>query len=378
MVLRPFWINKIERAWKNRPIVWLSGVRRIGKTTLAKMINGAVYLNCDLPSVSRMVSDPESFYDSLSPNSIVIFDEVHRVEEPSRLLKIAADAYPQLKILATGSSTLAATQKFRDSLTGRKQTIYLPPVLWTETSGEFEINNLDHRLLHGGLPQQLLANKKDYSFFSEWIDSFYARDIQELFSIRNRTGFIKLLHLLLRQSGGFIDYSNLAKLSDLTRPTVKAHIEVMGIAHAIFLLPPFHGGSRREITQRPKCYGFDTGFVTFIKGWESIREDDRGLLWEHLTLDSLRTYFHDSQLFFWRNKSGLEIDFIIKDTEQKIHTIECKINPDHYKPKSLLAFRSIYPYGNNYITSPIIKMPYKRKFDDLEIKYIPLKELSKI
>lgn len=372
MKRRSFWINQIHQAWKKRPIVWLSGVRRVGKTTLAKMFENAIYMNCDLPSVIRMVSDPEPFYDSLKKNSIVIFDEVHRVEDPSRLLKIAADVYPHLRVLATGSSTLAATQKFRDSLTGRKHLIYLTPVLWDECSDVFDIKDLDHRLLHGGLPEPLLAQEKEPSFFSEWIDSFYARDIQELFSIRNRVGFIKLLHLLLRQSGGFVDYSHLAKLSDLSRPTVKAHIEAMCVAHAVFLLVPFHGGGRREIMQRPKCYGFDTGFVTFIKGWDSIREDDRGILWEHLVLDTLRTHVNPSNIFYWSDKSGREIDFIIKEQQQRIHTIECKINPDRFDPNSLSVFRSLYPTGNNYVISPSVKMTYPRSYKDLSVTYCSL------
>lgn len=375
MKKRPFWIKQIQQAWKKRPIIWLSGVRRVGKTTLAKMFDDAIYMNCDLPSIVRMTADPESFYDTLEKNTVVIFDEVHRVADPSRLLKIAADAYPQLKILATGSSTLAATKKFRDSLTGRKQLIYLPPVLWKECSDVFEITNLDHRLLHGGLPEPLLAKEKDASFFSEWIDSFYARDIQELFSIRNRIGFIKLLHFLLRQSGGLIDYSNLAKLSGLSLPTVKAHIEAMSVAHAVFLLPPFHGGGRREITRRPKCYGFDTGFVTFIKGWDSIREDDRGLLWEHLVLDTLRTRVNISNLYYWRDKSGREIDFVVKEQRQRVHAIECKIDPEQFEPKSLLAFRSLYPKGENYLISPKIKMAYTRKHKNLMLNYCSLSNL---
>jgi uncharacterized protein len=237
----------------------------------------------------------------------------------------------------------------------------------------FQISDLDHRLLHGGLPEPLLEKEKDPSFFSEWIDSFYARDIQELFGIRNRVGFIKLLHLLLRQSGGFIDYSNLAKLCDLSRPTVKAHIEAMGIAHAVFQLSPFHGGSRREITQRPKCYGFDTGFVTFIKGWDTIREDDRGILWEHLVLDTLRTRINPLNLFYWRDKSQREIDFIVKRQRRQVDALECKINPDHFDPKSFSAFRSLYPDGNNYIISSQIKSPYKRRHIDLTIQYCSLR-----
>ena len=375
MIERPFWIKRIQQAWEKRPIVWLSGVRRAGKTTLAKMFSKAVYQNCDLPSVVRRLIDPEPFYDSLDKGDIVIFDEIHRLEDPSRLLKIAADTYPHLKVLATGSSTLSATRKFRDALTGRKEMIYLPPVLWSECIDQFNIKELDRRLLHGGLPEPLLSEAKNGAFFSEWMDSFYARDIQELFGIRNRSGFMKLLHLLLRQSGSLMDYTNLGRLSDLSRHTVKAHVEAMSIAHAVSLLPPFHGGGRREITQRPKCYCFDTGFVTFVKGWDSIREEDRGLLWEHLVLDTLRTVVDDRRLFYWRDKSGREVDFVIKGVREQSDAIECKINPDHFDPAHLALFRSLYPGGKNYVLSPNIKSSYERRYGKLRVDFIPIREI---
>ncbi|MFA4829359.1 MAG: ATP-binding protein [Thermodesulfovibrionales bacterium] len=376
MVKRTFWIQKIHAAWKKRPVVWLSGVRRAGKTTLARMLHDAAYLNCDLPSVNRQMADPEPFYDSLKKGTVVIFDEIHRLNDPSRVLKIAADAYPNLKVLATGSSTLAATRKFRDSLTGRKQMIYLPPVLWSECMDEFGIKELDRRLLHGGLPEPLMSGKKDASFFSEWIDSFYARDIQELFGIRNRTGFMKLLHLLMRQSGGLLDYSHLAQLSDLSRHTVKAHVEAMSIAHAVYLLSPFQGGGRREITRRPKCYCFDTGFVTFVRGWDSIREDDRGLLWEHLALDTLRTITDDRSLHYWRDKSGREIDFIIEGSRKRVDAVECKINPDDFKTSNLAVFRSLYPEGRNFVLSPNVRTLYRRRYGELEVSFISIKGLE--
>lgn len=375
MIKRPFWINKIEQGWSRRPIVWLSGVRRVGKTTIANMFSDAKYLNCDLPSVALRLEDPETFYGSLNNESIVIFDEIHRLSDPSSLLKIGADAFPDFKILATGSSTLAATKKFRDSLTGRKFSIYLTPVLWNECVTHFGIKELDKRLLHGGLPEPLLSMKKEPFFFTEWIDSFYARDIQELFSVRNRTGFIQLLHLLLRQSGGLIDFTQLAKLSGLSRPTVKAHVEAMTIAHAVFLLPPFHGSGRREITRKPKCYAFDTGFVSFIKGWDSIREDDRGLLWEHLVLDTLRTIESENNLFFWRDKSGREIDFVIKKERHNVDVFECKINPANFSLKPLKVFREIYPHGRNFCISPNISESYQIRKDKLLLEFHSLQSI---
>ena len=375
MINRSLWLDSIQQAWSHRSIVWLSGVRRVGKTTLTKMLADAIYINCDLPSVQRALEEPELFLDNQVAGSKLIFDEVHRLRDPSQLLKIAADEYPQLKILATGSSTLAATRKFRDSLTGRKQAIHLFPVLWDECADPFGIHDLDRRLLHGGLPEPLLATRKDPEFFSEWIDSFYARDILELFGIRNRQGFLSLFRLLLRQSGGQLDYSQLANLSELSRPTVKAHIEAMQIAHAVHLLRPFHGGGKREIVSRPKCYAFDTGFVSFEKGWDSIRDDDRGLLWEHLVLDTLRFHFSEENIFYWQDKSHREIDFVIRRERDRVDIVECKINPDKLNVAPVLAFRKLYPRGENMIVSPVVKKPYRVRRSDLLFKLCSTRDI---
>lgn len=357
MIERSLWLDRVKQAWTQRSVVWLSGVRRVGKTTIARMLPEAVYLNCDLPSSVRALEDPELFLDAQAEEAVLVLDEVHRLEDPSRLLKIAADEYPHLKVLATGSSTLAATRKFSDTLTGRKRAVHLCPVLWQECAEPFGVPDLDHRLLHGGLPELLLAERKDPAFLNEWIDSFYARDILELFGIRNRQGFLALFRLLLRQSGGQLDYSQLASLSEMSRVTVKSHIEAMQIAHVVHLLRPFHGGGKREIVSRPKCYAFDTGFVTFEKGWDTIRNDDRGLLWEHLVLDSLRFRFADEDIFYWQDKSRREIDFVIRQGRDRVDVVECKINPDRLDAAPVEAFRAIYPAGDNYVVSPAVKTP---------------------
>ena len=359
MIERGLWLSRVQQAWSSRSVVWLSGVRRVGKTTLARMLPGAVYVNCDLPSAARAADDPELFLAGQRPGTTLVLDEVQRLPDPSRLLKIAADVFPRLRILATGSSTLAAAGKFRDTLTGRKAALQLVPVLWEECPAPFGVPDFDRRLLHGGLPEPLLAARKDPSFFSEWIDSFYARDILELFGIRNRRGFLSLFRLLLRWSGGQVDYTRLARLSELSRPTVKSYLEALQVACAVRLLPPFNGGGRREIVSRPKCYAFDTGFVTFEKGWDTIREDDRGVLWEHLVLDALRARHPDERLFYWRDKAQHEVDFVIRRARDRLDLVECKIDPDALDPAPVQAFRSRYPDGENIIAVPAAAAPYR-------------------
>lgn len=348
--------------------MWLAGVRRVGKTTLANMVPEAVYMNCDLPSVVQRLEDPELFYKSLAAGAVVVLDEVHRLADPSRTLKIASDAFPKLRILATGSSTLSATRKFRDTLTGRKVVLALPPVLWTECDEPFGIKDLDRRLLHGGLPEQLLRERKDDSFCAEWMDSFYARDIQELFGIRERTGFLNLLRLMLRQSGGLVDYSAISRECGISRPTVKAYLEALTVSCALYPVPPFHGGGRRELIRRPKVYGFDTGFVTFVRGWRDIRDEDRGLLWEHLVFDVLRTGVGSESLFYWRDKSGREVDFVAR-RGREADTFECKINPDRFDAASLRVFRDLYPEGRNFVVCPGVKEPYDRRVGTLTVRF---------
>jgi predicted AAA+ superfamily ATPase len=361
-------------AWRKRPIVWLAGVRRVGKTTLARMLPEALYLNCDLPSVERRLEDPEALYRSQAAGTVIVLDEVHRLKDPSRTLKVASDAFPNLRVLATGSSTLSATRKFRDALTGRKTVLVLPPVLWTECEEAFGIRDLDRRLLHGGLPEALLDPDTGGAFFPEWIDSFYARDIQELFRIRERAGFLSLFRLLLRQSGGLVDYSALSRDCEVSRPTVKAYLEAMTVACALVILPPFHGGGRREIVRRPKAYGFDTGLVCFARGWRDIRDEDRGILWEHLVLDVLRTATGGEGLFYWRDKAEREIDFVVRHGRDA-HVVECKINPDRLDPDALVEFRRLYPRGRNYFACPGVGDAYERSVGGLRVRVAGCRDL---
>lgn len=374
MIERPHWLRRIRAAWKKRPIVWLAGVRRVGKTTLARMLIDAIYVNCDLPSETRRLEDPELFFRSQPKDAVIVLDEVHRLPDPSRVLKIASDAFPGLRILATGSSTLAATRKFRDALTGRKVVLQLPPILWSECEDDFAVVDLDRRLLHGGLPEFLLGPEKDGTLFSEWMDSFYARDIQELFAVRERTGFLNLFRLILRQSGGLADYSALARECDVSRPTVKAYLEALGIACSVHAVPPYHGGGRRELVKRPKIYGFDTGFVTYVRGWNEIRDEDRGILWEHLVLDILRAETGGEGLFYWRDKSGREVDFVVR-RGRGVDAVECKMNPDRFDPYSLSVFRQSYPSGRNLLVCPGIQEAYDCRYVGLVVRVVGVRDL---
>src|SRR4051794_25860464 len=93
MVKREFWLKRIEELWGKKSVLWISGVRRAGKTSLCQSIPGIIYFDCELPSVRRILSDPEKFLEAHIGKRLVL-DEVHRLDNPSEILKLAADHYP--------------------------------------------------------------------------------------------------------------------------------------------------------------------------------------------------------------------------------------------------------------------------------------------
>jgi len=347
MIKRPFWTDRLVAAWKQASIVWLTGPRRAGKTVLAQSLPDAEFLNCDLPSVAERLRDPESFFRSVK-KKFVVLDEVHQLPDPSRLLKIGADAFPKLKILATGSSTLAATQKFRDSLTGRKRVVELVPVLHEELPA-FGMTDLRERLLRGGLPPALLAKEHNPEFYAEWLDSYFARDVQELFRLEKRAGFLRVLELLMRQSGGMLDVTKLAAESQISRPAVTNWLEVYQITHVAHLVRPYSAGGRREIVAQPKVFGFDTGLVCHARGWDHLRTEDCGVLWEHLVLDTLIAA-GAPKIHFWRDKQQREVDFVVPHGRDAVDAIECKWNPEAFETRGLAAFREQYSKGKTTLS----------------------------
>jgi predicted AAA+ superfamily ATPase len=106
----------------------------------------------------------------------------------------------------------------------------------------------------------------------------------------------------------------------------------------------------------------------YVKGWNENREMDLGHLWEHLVLDMLRESY--GKVHYCLDKDHNEIDFIVRESRDTVHTIECKINPNKYSSKAIQKFRAYYPKGKNFCCSPHIVTPYKLKFGKIEVIFL--------
>lgn len=373
-IKREFWLQKIQKSWAKRPIVWLTGVRRSGKTTLAHSITNSVYINCDLPSEQRRLEDPEDFYKNLKSN-IVVFDEIHQLPEASLLLKIGADHFKEKKILATGSSTLIASKKFKDALTDRKRAIHFLPVLVSELD-DFNCS-LKKRILHGGLPPSLLSEEIDNDFFAEWLDSFYARDIQEIFAVDKRQAFLKVLEYLLISNGNQFEATKLAQASGVSRPTIIKYVEILETTKAITVLKPFSNNPLNEIVSQPKVFAFDTGFSCFAKGIKDPRSEDYGQYLENLTLETLQSLGFGNQIHYWRTKNKNEIDFVIPLNRNEVVAIECKWQEKNFQNDTFELFRKSYPRGENLVVTSDSKTRVVEN-KKIKIQFVNIFDLQKL
>jgi predicted AAA+ superfamily ATPase len=374
MIKRTFWIQQIEQMFEKRSVIWLYGVRRAGKTFLCKSIPDVLYFDCEIPEVRRRVED-EVFLRGVK-NKTIALDEIHRLKDPSQLLKIAADHYPKIRVIATGSSTLEANKKFKDTLTGRKQNLHLTPATSTDTE-EFGAA-MDDRFLKGGLPDFLTSAAVSPREYNEWIESYWAKDITGVFGIEKKDAYVKFIELLFINSGGIFEATGYGPRCEVSRPTIKNYLQVLEETSVITAVRPFSGAGKREIVAAPKIYAFDTGFVAFFRGWEKLRAEDCGIMWEHFVLNEVIAGMQMKRIYYWRDKDGHEVDFVLYRDSRKPTAIEVKWKAEAFDGKNLEKFRSHYPEGKNYLITNDSSKPYEKNYRGMKVIVAGIGEISKI
>ncbi|MBP7864957.1 MAG: ATP-binding protein [Acidobacteria bacterium] len=373
---RSFWLKQLEILFNRRSIVWLYGARRSGKTVLCRMWPDSEYFDCELPRVRRQVEDPEAFWGGLRGKRVVL-DEVHRLGNPSEVLKIAADHFPDIRVLATGPSTLGPSRRFRDTLTGRKHDLWLTPMITTDLR-DSGITDLDRRFHRGGLPPFFLGETVHEADYQDWMDGFWAKDIQEMFRLGRRHSFQRFFEMVMANSGGIFEATRYAGPCEISRPTVAHYLSILEATRVAHILRPFNSRRMSEIVSAPKVYGFDTGFVCYHRGWHTLRNEDRGLLWEHFVLNEIQGRLQRMRIGYWRDKSGHEVDLVVTSPGQPLVAIECKASASSFEPEGLRAFLHRYPESLARVVAMDVTRPFLRRDGPFRIEFVDLDGLVRL
>jgi len=346
-------------------IAVIYGPRQVGKTTLARYLATQIdpeykYLNCDEPDVALALTNKTSTelkYFIGSPK-VVVIDEGQRVENIGVTLKLLADNYPKLKVIATGSSSFELANAINEPLTGRAYYFTMWPLALSELSGDTveQRRLLEALLIYGSYPVVALHEVTDITRYLGDITSNYLyKDLLSHGVIRSETVLINLLKALALQSGGEVSLSELSRLVNVDISTIKRLIDLLEKAFIIHRLMPLSKNLRSGIRKMQKVYFTDLGVRNYLIGNlnpTNLRHDS-GALWENFCVNELRKQTlplaEPINDYFWRNYAGAEVDYI-QQRADKLYAYECKWGAK--KPHLPKAFKNDFMVESFTTISP--------------------------
>lgn len=124
-------------------------------------------------------------------------------------------------------------------------------------------------------------------------------------------------------------------------------------------------------------FGFDTDLVCHARGWDRLRAEDCGVLWEHLVLET-PVAAGLSRIHFWRDKQQREVDSVLPRGRETVDAVECKWSADAFELRGLTAFRALYPRGKNYVVCPRAGPAYERRQNGHTLTFLSPAELRQM
>ena len=349
-------------------VILLFGPRQVGKTTLVRSIMRDVkvksaYFNCDEPDIKQQLEGKTSteLKSFLGDAELVVLDEAQRVLDIGMTLKLLVDTYPEIQIIATGSSSFDLSAKAGEPLTGRNFPYTLYPLSELELSVVHDPlylrSTLEERLRFGQYPEIYTAESNDKERLLGIIKKDYLlKDILAYGAIRGANKIMRLLQALALQIGHEVWPAELGNMLDMDRKTVESYLDILEQTYIIFRMPSFSRNLRKELGKRYKIFFYDLGLRnTLINNFNPLKlRNDVGQMWENYIIAERMKYHSYLQTsvnhYFWRTYDQQEID-LIEDKSGKITGYEMKWNPKrkHRVPK---VFLSSYPGSKVEIITP--------------------------
>lgn len=335
------------------------GARQVGKTTLLD------HLVENLPlRTMRIDAEDARFTEVLSSRNVerlkslvagyqlVVIDEAQHIPEIGITLKLLHDHIPDVRVIATGSSSFDLSNQVMEPLTGRNWSYTLYPISYEELARENNSFELDQRLedtlVYGLYPETLatpsLGVKKEY--INRLSSSYLFKDVLQVAQIRNSLKLRQLLKLLAYQIGNQVSISELATRLDMNRETVSRYIDLLEKSFVVFRLGGLSRNLRNEVTKMDKIYFYDLGIRNSLIDMLKPLHDrnDLGQLWENFLISERikrNAYANDSaSIYFWRLSTGAELDYV-EEKEGKFFGYEFKWGEKQAKPPA--SWREGYP-----------------------------------
>jgi predicted AAA+ superfamily ATPase len=366
---------------KERKIVLITGARQTGKTTLAKnKYNTLRYINLDSPEIRDGISQitASNWHKDIGK---AILDEAQKEPSLFEKVKYAYDGGNLNFQVILGSSQILLLKKIRESLAGRISLYELWPLMMSEIYagpgakiikpplidrifeeedfqklmeslpsvliGEEDIKlkeAQEHLLRWGGMPFLLSINNayERQKWLRDYTYTYLERDLADLSRIEDLEPFKKFQTISALRNAKLLNYSELARDVGISVDTSKRYLEYLKISYQTILLQPYGTNITSSAVKTPKIYWLDIGLLRQMTGfWGDVISGD---IFETLVISEIYKWIKTMQkpvsMYFYRTRSGLELDILLKINE-RIIGIEIKnrstVTPSDLRPMKAVA-----------------------------------------
>lgn len=334
------------------------GPRQAGKTTLAKRLlaeyqdDEIIQYQTDDPSQASLFSPSVDVLRRIVAGKKVLFiDEAQTIENAGLVLKLLVDTFPDVQVIATGSSRFELSDKIKESMVGRVHTVTLLPLsvdeLTRDDRGRLSFN-LEHSMQLGGYPEVILSDdRRAKDLLYTIVDSYLYKDILTLADTRNPAVLRKLLTALALQVGQEVSYNELATMLEVSRTTIERYIYLLEQCFVIFRLDPLSSNPRKLLASRKrKVYFYDLGIRNVLASQLdvplAVNQQLGGIFENFCILERLKVRLNHQlrgNIYYWRSPDT-EIDYL-EQYDGETHAYEIKWRK--IQKKTPLRFRAQFP-----------------------------------
>ena len=370
MKIKRYYLDRISSMLQPGRVLAIYGARRSGKTTLIEdflktWTDGRYFLGTGEDRAVKEVlgsSDVNLIRSSFSGYSLIVIDEAQAMSNVGAGLKLLVDTLPEVKVIASGSSSFQLASGMGEPLTGRRRTATLYPIAAMELDAEFGgmalRQRLDELLVYGSYPEVLTTeNAQDKAeALHELCNSYLFKDILAFERLRNADKIHRLLSLLAFQVGKEVSITELGTALGLNRLTVERYIDLLEKTFVIFRIPGFSRNLQSEVTKTSRYYFRDNGIMNaVVNNFNplSMRNgNDIGALWENFIVTERMKKQEYSRVisnnYFWRTYKRQEID-LVEERGGQLYGYEIKYGKA--KPSAPSLWKENYPDATYQIIS---------------------------
>lgn len=370
---------KTREHLKNKEITVITGMRRVGKTTIVNKLledidskNKAYF---DLEKITNRIIFDEKNYDniisliekdagiSFEEKAYIAIDEIQLSPNIASVLKYLYDHY-DIKFIVTGSSSFYIKNLFTESLAGRKIIFEAYPLDFSEflkfkgmrygqredfIKSKFSFQEheklklfYDEFIEYGGFPEVVLADDFEYKKkkILEIINTYVSLDIASISDFKEDRETYSLIKMLAGRIGSRIDNSKLSILSGLSRDNIANYLDFFEETYLISRVPVFTTNNDREIVKAKKLYFIDTGIANVLADLSS------GAKFENTVFNQLK---HFGEVRYYALKTGQEIDFVLFQGKNSPIALEAKETPVKKDIINTLKYSKIAGIGRTRI-----------------------------